>query len=505
VFEVKIQLAIIGIDSLDPHIVLNYRGVLPNLSKLIDESPTFIARSVWPVDTIPAWVSVYTGLRPSSHGLLYVYDVFDQSLSDLAKLDVTPIKGRTFWDYAGQEGYRSVIIAPTLMYPAWELNGIMVSKSPLESRVDWLTTTRAVSVCPQSIQEKYAIPKELQDFWGGFPGIKHLKEWAANGKTALEAEKDLALRLFQGEEWNLFFAYFSSLDLIQHRLWRFFDENDPTYPGRNSCAEIIMDYYKMFDSIVGEFRQTCPGATLIVMSDHGHHMRPAKTININEYLRRQGYLVPQGLNTSLKNRLRRIALETANKLDIEHTLIKVLARSKKITRLSKSVYSSSGSIDRERSIAFLSNFAGIKSYAHGGIEINSELVSNTERSRIATELKGLLLELRTPQGDKAVVCFKQRDELRQGVHRDEIYPDLLFELKSDFGVGWELHSDLFGIAYDHRVASGGHFKDAVFLVSGTGKEIARGDITILDTAPSVLDLLGVNWRRFRFDGHSIFA
>ena len=240
------------------------------------------------------------------------------------------------------------------------------------------------------------------------------------------------------------------------------------------------------------------------MSDHGHHMRPAKTININEYLRRRGYLVPQGANTSLKNQLRRIALEIANKLDIEHSLIKLLARSKKITQVSKSIYSSSGSIDREKSTAFLSTFAGIKSYSHAGIEINKELVSDTERSTIASKLKEVLLELKTPQGDNAVVCFKQRDELRGGDHRDEIYPDLLFELQSDFGVGWELHSDLFGKAYDHNVASGGHFKDATFLITGTRKETKRDDIGILDTAPTVLDLLGLNWRNFRFDGQSIF-
>jgi predicted AlkP superfamily phosphohydrolase/phosphomutase len=498
------KVAIIGIDSLDPHLILKYRERLPNLSQLIDESPTFIARSVWPVDTIPAWVSVYTGLRPANHGLLYVYDVFDQSLSDLAKLDITPIKGRTFWDYAAQNGCRTVIIAPHLMYPAWNVNGVMVSKSPFENRVDWLKTTNAVSVCPEEIQEQYAIPNELMGLWGGFPGIKHLKEWAANGKIGLEIEKNMALRLFRGMEWDLFFAFFSVLDGIQHRLWRFYDENDPTYPGRNSCGDIITDYYKIFDSVIGEFKRAAPQATFIVMSDHGHHMRPAKTININEFLRRKGYLVPQGTNTSLKNQLRRIALEIAIKLDIEHSLIKLLARSKKITQVSKSVYSSSGSIDRAKSTAFLSTFAGIKSYSHGGIEINKELVSDTERSRIANELKERLLELKTPQGGNAVVCFKPRDELREGDHREAIYPDLLFELKSDFGIGWELRSDLFGKAYDHNVASGGHFKDATFLITGTRKE-AISDISIVDTAPTVLDLLGVDWRQYRFDGRSIFA
>ena len=119
--------------------------------------------------------------------------------------------------------------------------------------------------------------------------------------------------------------------------------------------------------------------------------------------------------TLAKNQLRRLTLETANKLNIEHSLIKLLARSKKITQVGKSVYSSSGSIDREKSTAFLSTFAGIKSYSHGGIEINKELVSDTERSRITSELKELLLELKTPQGDNAVVCFKQRDELCEGI------------------------------------------------------------------------------------------
>ena len=498
-------MAIIGVDSLDPHLIVKHRERLPNLSRLIDESPTFIARSVWPVDTIPAWVSIYTGFRPSNHGLLYVYDVFDQSLSDLAKLDITPIKGKTFWDYAGQEGCRTVIIAPTLMFPAWKLNGIMVSKSPFETRVDWLRTTRAVSVCPEAIQEKYAIPKELPDLWGGFPGMKHLKEWATLGRTALETEKDLGLRLFKGEAWDVFFVFFSFLDLIQHRLWRFFDENDPTYPGKNSCSDIIMDYYALFDSIIGEFTRANPQATFLVMSDHGHHMRPTKTINVNEYLRRHGYLVQQGKNNRLKNELRRLTLETANKLNIEHTLIKLLARSKKMTQVGKSVYSSSGSIDREKSTAFLSTFAGIKSYSHGGVEINSELVSDTERARITSDLRKLLLELKTPQGDSAVTCFTERDELYQGDDSKEIYPALLFELKSDFGVGWELRSDLFGKAYDHNVASGGHFKDAVFLITGTSKETARDDISILDTAPTVLDLLGVDWRQYRFDGRSIFA
>jgi len=502
---VKERVAIIGIDSLDPGIILRYRSQLPNLSRMIDESPTFLAKSVFPVDTIPAWASIYTGLLPANHGLLYVYDVFDPHLSDLAKLDLTIFEGKTFWDYAGREGCRSVIVMPHLAYPAWNINGVMVGRSPFEKRIDRLRTMRDLSVCPKNVQGQYEIPNALADIWGQFPGEKNLKEWAALAMNVIKKENSIALQLFKREEWRLFFVYYSILDAVQHRLWRFFDQKDPTYPGKNPFDHIIIDFYRAFDALIGEFQSIHRNMTFIVMSDHGHHMRPIKTINVNEYLRRRGYIVHQGKNSRLRNQLRTLTLEAANKLQIEPSLMQLLTRSKKMTQLGKSVYSSSGSIDRKRSTACMSTFAGIKSYSHGGIEINKETVSNTERARIVRELKELLQELRTPQGDKAVTCIKLRDELCPGDHRDEIYPDILFELQGDFGVGWELNSGLFGKAYDHNVASGGHFKDAIFLVTGSRKKITRGDISIIDAAPTVLDLLGVDWRRYRFDGRSIFG
>jgi hypothetical protein len=55
-----------------------------------------------------------------------------------------------------------------------------------------------------------------------------------------------------------------------------------------------------------------------------------------------------------------------------------------------------------------------------GIEINKELISDTERSAMISELKELWLELKTPQGRNAVVCFKQIDELCQGDYIDDL-------------------------------------------------------------------------------------
>jgi len=496
------NLMVIGIDSLDPYVILKYRKELPTFSKLIDESPTFISKSVFPVDTIPAWISIYTGLHPRNHGVLYVYDIFDPNLSDLKKLDISHIKGRTFWDYASQEGYRTVVVYPMLMYPAWVINGVMVGKSPFDRRLDWLRTEVDIDIYPEIAKEKYGIPDKLESLWGGFPGVKHLSQWAELGKKTLEEERKISLDLCKDEKWNMFFVYFNLLDIIQHRLWRFFDKNDPTYPGQSSLSGVISEYYKIFDGILEEFMEMFPDVSLIVMSDHGHGIRPYKTVNINEYLRKKRYLISKDKNKKVMSKIMRIVLEVANRLDVEHWLIKLVVKSQKLIKASKSMYSSAGSIDENRSIAHLSNFAGIKSYPHGGIEINRDLVSEIEYERIRKELVKSLSELKTPDGRPIVKWIRTREEY-SGKFTEEIYPDIVFGLKDDYGVGWGMYTNLYGKAYDHKVASGGHSEDAVFLIKNIGREIRKKRISVVDIAPTMLDFLDINWRRFNFDGESI--
>ena len=498
------KLAIIGIDSLDPYVILRHRTDLQTFSKLIDESPTFISKSVFPVDTIPAWVSIYTGLNPGNHGVLYVFDVFDPNLGDLKKLDISHIKGRTFWDYASQEGYRVVVAYPTLMYPSWELNGVMVSKSPFEERIDWIRTKRDIDTYPADVKEKYGIPDKFVDLWGGFPGIKHLKEWAELGKDIIERKKIIGMELYKKEKWDIFFIYFDLLDIIQHRLWRFFDENDLAYPGPTPLNRLILDYYKIFDKIVEEFIEINPDVTLIVMSDHGHKSRPIKIVNINKYLREKGYLLSKGKHNKINSKIRNTILEVANKLNLEHLLIKLVVKNQRLTKASKSMYSSAGSMDKSKSIAYLSNFAGLKSYPHGGIEINRNLVTNVKYEKIRKELIESLSELKTSDGEFLIKFIKRREELYPGKFTEKIYPDIVFELKDDYGVGYDMYSALYGKAYDHNVASGGHAKDAVFLIRNVNMEVGWSNISIIDIAPTTIDILGIDWQRFGFDGKSIF-
>lgn len=143
------RLAIIGIDSLEPTVLMRMSDKLPNFNKLIRMSPVRTAQSVFPVDTVPAWASIYTGLHPGNHGVLYVYDVFDSKLGDLKKVDIGRIRGKTFWDIAGKAGKKVAIMNPMLAYPAWEVNGVMISKSPFDHKINDIDTKIEMSVYPE--------------------------------------------------------------------------------------------------------------------------------------------------------------------------------------------------------------------------------------------------------------------------------------------------------------------------------------------------------------------
>lgn len=499
----KKKIAIVGIDSLDPYILLKYRNKLPNFSNIIKNSPTLFSESIFPTDTIPAWGSIYTGLKPENHGMMYIYDIFDPNLSDLKKIDINRIKGKTFWDYSSLEGYKSAIIYPMLMYPPWEINGLMISKSPFDNRINWLETEIDIDTFPKNIKNEFDIPNKLKSLWGGFPGRKNLELWSEIGKNVIKKEKEIGMKIFEGHDWDLFYIYFSLLDIIQHRFWRFFEEKDPTYPGKTNLNEVIIEYYKIFDDFIGEIIEKRPDISLMVISDHGHKIRPMKTFNINEYLRGKGYLISKSKNRALMNLVRESVLKTANKLNIEHFLIKIVVKNSKLTKMSKSVYSSSGSIDKSISLASLSNFAGIKSYSYGGIEINDNLLTNKEYKNVSNDIINDLLKLKTPDKNEKLFNFvKTREELLNGEFTENIFPNIVFELKNDYCVGWDLHSDLFGNAYDHKVASGGHSKDAVILINNFNYEIQDRKISLIDIAPSILEHLEIDWRSLNLDGRS---
>ena len=94
----------IGRDALDPVLLSRFKPDLPHFRKLMADSPKIRLKSIFPPDTVPAWITIFTGLNPAKHGLVYSFDVFESQWQDIINIDIDTFRGRTFWDIASKFG-----------------------------------------------------------------------------------------------------------------------------------------------------------------------------------------------------------------------------------------------------------------------------------------------------------------------------------------------------------------------------------------------------------------
>lgn len=495
------KVVIIAIDALDSVLLHKFRNDLPNLNKIMEEGKSIKLKSVFPTDSIPAWASIYTGMNPANHGFLVERDYLSKNAHEQArnlasKIDTTYLRGKTFWDLAGEYSKKVCVINPFLCYPVWPVNGIMVSGPVFEDGT--------IQAFPEHISSKYSIP--LMGGIGGFPLLRDLPKFIENSKALTIDEANFGLKLLQDFHWDLYYICFLTLDRIQHFFWRYFDEKDPTYPGDNSYSNVIRYFYRLFDSIVGRFIDLLDqSATLIVISDHGHGMRNTKLVSINELLRRRKLLFSKNEGSSLNfgkllEKIKtRVVLDFIRKYNLEE-LAFGLAR---LIPKAKDMQESSFIIDFEKSIAYVSNLFGMHPY--GGIEINSSLIKeNITYEKIRSSIINAISSLKDQEtGEGIVNWICRREELYFGKYIKK-YPDVVFELNDDYGVDRTLYGSIFSTNYTHKIVSGGHKQDAAFFMYNLNrKEVIRKDATLMDVAPSILELLGIE-NNFDFDGISVF-
>ena len=501
------RVLIIGIDSLSPELIDLFKDDLPNFNELRQNCPNIRLKSIFPPDSIPAWISIYTGLSPARHGIVHTFDVFESDWKSIANLDVTRFKGRTFWDIASKHGKKVCILFPLAAFPPWEVNGIMISRSiypPEDLKKKGIhVENNGVLAYPQELNDKYDI-SHLHTLSGEHPSFKNLKNYAEKAKKKIIDQAKFGLRISKEYDWDLFFIYFSELDIIQHFFWRYFDERDPTHRPNNPYKNVIKDFYKLFDQIIGEFFKIHPDTIKMVISDHGHGMRPLKVVNLNEYLRLKGYLKVRkiGIKGVIQEGIKKIILDLAHKMDMMYLLVKI-GKSRFLSKTSKKTYTSSSLIDYSESLAYLAHFPGVKSYSEGGIIVNKDVLGDkyeTFRDILIKEL----LQLRNPEtGERLFEWVKRREDIYNGEFIEN-YPDIVFKLKESYGVYWSVYTPLIGTSYEHTLSSGGHKENAVFLISDVDTSVMKTELTLMDIAPTILHLLNIDWRRFDFDGKSIF-
>jgi predicted AlkP superfamily phosphohydrolase/phosphomutase len=454
------KVVVLGIDALDPALLERWKSDLPHFARIMDEGYFAPLESTTPPDSIPAWVTIYTGLQPWQHGVVDSVDYLDIKKGSEA-VDVGTIRGKAFWDKAGDAGKRVCIVNPLLAYPVWPVNGIMVNGP--------VFITGDAQTYPEEIARRFKLP-EL----GGmvdFPGRKHLAGFLERTEQVTRDQARFGLELLALEDWDVFFLCLLTLDRVMHFLWRYTDPDDPTHPGANPFENSIKDFFIFLDALVGEYMsRLSPGQVLLIVSDHGHARRPAKALYLNEALRREGLLrtregkVPGLSPVVLVEKTKTAFLRLMQRLDLEDWVYRIAGLIPKEQR--KSLKSSSYAVLREESMAWLSATGGGTSF--GGVEINRALCPEPgDYEKLRERLIEVITSQKTPEGEPVVAFAKKREDVFTGRNVKK-YPDVVFELREDYGVDRTLFSGITGRSATHKKVSGGHSKFGTLMILGSG-------------------------------------
>jgi predicted AlkP superfamily phosphohydrolase/phosphomutase len=328
------------------------------------------------------------------------------------------------------------------------------------------------------------------------PKAKLFPKYIEDYRQLVAAETEFGLKMWEQESPDMFFIYSSALDWLGHNLWSYFDEDDPAYPGDNPHKAIFLEFYKLYDDMVGKFLEVADSNTAVmIFSDHGQTRRPSKLLNINEMLRAEGLLTSRIKTNAIRDPLylsevlKKTATRVVNKYGAGALTLRIVHRLPKVRRM----FTSPLSIDWDKTLAYVSDLSGIKAYPYGGIMIARDRLKGWDYQELCTSLIRKLGEVKEPgTGESLIEWICHRDDLYPGEHISK-YPDIVFQLQENYGVGWAIYDSLIGECQTHNIQPGSHKADTpVFLLSDPQRrKPLKRDITLMDIAPTVLHLLGI--------------
>ena len=474
------KIIILGIDGLDPFLINEWKLDLPHFHKLLEQYSNIFVESTFPPDSICAWASIFTGENPAEHGLIESIDYLAAKKNGKRKDRTVAFKGKTFWDIASSNGKKVCVINPFLAYPAWSVNGCMVSGPVFE--------TGDISAIPSDILSRFEFPP-----LGGmvdFPAKKELGSFVTEAIVVTKQLAEVGLKLYEHQNPDLFFLTFLTLDRIKHFLWRFTDTNDPYFQSRNRFRNVIKDFYRLFDSIIGSFLSRMGKNTvMIVMSDHGHRRRCSMLFNLNEWLRQNHYITTNGKGI---NRFAKIIAERAKVFTItalaRWSLEDWIYRIAKLVPNRKSLKNSMYLVDKDKSRVFLARICGANPF--GGVDINIQDSEEYEKTR--DDIIRKLLAINESMDKKVVLWAKRREDVYEGQFSYRL-PDVVFELDGDYGVGMNFYVPLITTNYTYKKISGGHKTEATFIAysSGGPPNVPRPR-TVMEVHKYILTLLEIS-------------
>ena len=318
--ETGVRLLLIGIDgadwdAIDPMIA---RGELPHLAALRREGAWGRLRSNVPTLSPLLWTTVATGKSPDRHGI-NDFLVVDPKSGRRVPINATFRKVRAFWNILTDAGLPVDVIAWWASWPAEPVRGHVISDRVAYSTFDISAAgdagravfppDYAATVERLRVRETDITYEQVSRFLhlsraefsaamaagrGASPGKAELAEATesvqvfARVLAATESYRRIALDLLRNGDAGrrLLAVYFQGIDEVNHR----FAHCAP--PRAQLCSEAdyrrfkdaVAAFYRYQDGILGELLAAAPGATTLLLSDHGFASGDGRPTDVKPFI-----------------------------------------------------------------------------------------------------------------------------------------------------------------------------------------------------------------------------
>jgi predicted AlkP superfamily phosphohydrolase/phosphomutase len=162
-------------------------------------------------------------------------------------------------------------------YPAWKVNGFMVSGYPTPD------TGKNFTYPPELGK---TIPPLVGDA-AFFKSATHhvlLKEM----NRLMHLCTDVSIEQMQKDDYSLFIMVVGATDRAHHDWWKYIDPDHPAYTAKDAqlYGNLILEVYQAADACLGKFLEAIDDdTTVLVMSDHGGGAHPKYYLHTNYFLR----------------------------------------------------------------------------------------------------------------------------------------------------------------------------------------------------------------------------
>ena len=484
---------IIGLDGATFDIInpLLAAGQLPHLAQLMAEGVWGRLRSVLPPNSAPAWAAFLTGKNPAHTGILNFRYLDLRNYSGYVNrfASSAAFAGQTFLDALSQQERGVLAYRVPMTYPVWPVRGVMVAGYPTPDR------TRAYTFPPELGAEltPLAIHSHDEILTAG------VAEERRNADFEIETMGQTMTRFLQAGEQDLYVCVSGITDGYQHKFWKYTDPQHPLYDPADGVqhGDIIAEAYRKLDGLVGRLvAQAGSDWLVMIMSDHGGGPRPGQALNLNAWLRQQGWLQ---VNTGGTRSLRQTARYLVNWARYNLPFLDWANRHlpERIRAGISKVKSGAGLMDWANTQAFRVPLQ----YPAEGIEINlrgRQPEGVVEPGAAYEALRSAILEalhsLTDPQDGRPLVQEAyRREEIYAGPFLEEM-PDIV--LLTDPAYDGEAGVDQLITDVPHSFLvrrSGDHLMEGALIMRGEGL-VRRGEriegATITDLAPTILYALG---------------